>query len=566
VFKKPVAGGGDPGPKPKPPAPGSPPPATDVSKGKKKSSSEFLIVAVIAVAVLVAGGWFVMKTRAENAEKSRIAAELKHEADRKAEEIRLATAAREAETARQNKLEQERLDKLSAQLRGELAEIRVRWEVNEREAQTAERRLAELKSDLRSLRDATRAQQAEAAAEVEAQQAYADWLSSFLLRHPTRTVRARAEELISARAMDEAAAAMADLGPAFDRMEVEIKQQRTRLLATGAPVEITSSVPGLVWSLRDAYGRTRKGTTPGRLPEVPFGRATVTVQREGWPDIVHELVVRRGEPAVVTADYEPASLTIESTPPGATVRRNGIVVGVTPMTLADLPPGPVKLQLTMDGRLTARVERELTMGSQLPVSAHLPLLVPGAKPRSNLGVTLSSSPSPVIGALLPRSPAERADLRSGDTIVALHDMPIASSAELHAILALLPPGTVTTVTVLRAGDKIERSLTTGALPPSTRTEAVPNHEVDQGVAIISQPPPVYPPAMIRANIEGRVIIEFVVGASGEVVEAVVVGATHDEFGEAALAAARSWKFQPARKNGRPVPIKFTLEMPFTLTN
>jgi len=82
---------------------------------------------VIAVLVLAAGGWFVLKTRAENAENARLA-----------------------------KAGSERVNALKTSLRTKLAEARVDWEAHESKLQDAERRANELKSELRGLRDAPR--------------------------------------------------------------------------------------------------------------------------------------------------------------------------------------------------------------------------------------------------------------------------------------------------------------------------------------------------------------------------------------------------------------------------
>lgn len=89
--------------------------------GRKSGSREFALVAVIAIIVLAGGGWFVLKTRAENAEKARLAAAAKAEG----EKIRL-------------------------QLRTIVAEAKIAWEIAEREERDAERRTSELRSELRS--------------------------------------------------------------------------------------------------------------------------------------------------------------------------------------------------------------------------------------------------------------------------------------------------------------------------------------------------------------------------------------------------------------------------------
>lgn len=75
--------------------------------------------------------------------------------------------------------------------------------------------------------------------------------------------------------------------------------------------------------------------------------------------------------------------------------------------------------------------------------------------------------------------------------------------------------------------------------------------------------PGYPPRARAKGIEGRVVLSFTVTADGRVTNATVYEAEPEGqgFEEAALAAARSWSFEPALYNGQPValPTKQTLE-------
>ncbi|MEO7701775.1 MAG: TonB family protein [Opitutus sp.] len=78
-------------------------------------------------------------------------------------------------------------------------------------------------------------------------------------------------------------------------------------------------------------------------------------------------------------------------------------------------------------------------------------------------------------------------------------------------------------------------------------------------------PPEYPLAMRRSGLRGEVLIEFTVDIEGRVRDAVVIRALNPGFNEAALAAVRRWRFDPARVEGIPVlarmqqPITFSLD-------
>ena len=78
-------------------------------------------------------------------------------------------------------------------------------------------------------------------------------------------------------------------------------------------------------------------------------------------------------------------------------------------------------------------------------------------------------------------------------------------------------------------------------------------------------PPVYPPRCLRMGIEGTVRVKVLVGEDGRPQE-VTIGKSSGEsaLDEAAMAAVRTWRFEPARRNGVPVrawaiiPIEFKL--------
>ncbi|HND61684.1 MAG TPA: TonB family protein [Opitutaceae bacterium] len=76
--------------------------------------------------------------------------------------------------------------------------------------------------------------------------------------------------------------------------------------------------------------------------------------------------------------------------------------------------------------------------------------------------------------------------------------------------------------------------------------------------------PVYPYALLRAHKEGRAVVRYVVGPSGEVVYAKVHEASDPEFGAALLAAVELFVYTPASKAGRPSSALVAFESKFTL--
>ena len=84
---------------------------------------------------------------------------------------------------------------------------------------------------------------------------------------------------------------------------------------------------------------------------------------------------------------------------------------------------------------------------------------------------------------------------------------------------------------------------------------IPPPERDRHVA------PVYPPEAKAIDLEGIVILEIFISETGEVTNARAVRGI-PMLEEAAIAAAKQWRFQPTVIDGRPVPARMTVTVPF----
>jgi TonB family protein len=80
-----------------------------------------------------------------------------------------------------------------------------------------------------------------------------------------------------------------------------------------------------------------------------------------------------------------------------------------------------------------------------------------------------------------------------------------------------------------------------------------------------QPQPGYTPAARKAQIEGEVALSIVIDARGNVTQ---VKQTSDPLGagldESAAATVRTWKFEPAKRDGVPVAVKRVVKVTFKL--
>lgn len=158
--------------------------------------------------------------------------------------------------------------------------------------------------------------------------------------------------------------------------------------------------------------------------------------------------------------------------------RRGEVVGITTAIYAsargDGPP-PTGLSFAIPIRLAWRVSREL-MEQGRPARPHLGLVVEdapadGAEP----------GPGVRVAAVRPGGPAERAGLRVGDVLLAVDGEPVASRAELAALVASRGVGEVLRLRVSRDG--VEREI--GASPEDARMSAAPRVVVpgDAGLVV-----------------------------------------------------------------------------------
>ena len=343
---------------------------------KPRGNKEFILVATICVAVLAGGGWWVMKTRAEAAEKARLEAVAKADAERKVAEEKLAAERKVAEekVAAENariagEKEKARQEQSLARLNASTAEAKVRWDEIEKELTEAERRLSELKSDLRNTRDVPAPQVAELQAQYAAQGDYVEWLQPFIAKNPLRTNLAKLEALLSARAIEDASAVSAEVAKSLDAVEKQVASEKESRLTLTAPVQITSEPDGLAYAYTDAYGRTANGVTPFQ-GQLPLGALRIEVKRgEGWSDYKRRTQLKRGELLKLAAVFGQGSLQVDSIPKGmAFVARNAAGYfrkGTAPALLADVPSGDVSVRFERSGWPdVVQVGQVLTGGTQ----------------------------------------------------------------------------------------------------------------------------------------------------------------------------------------------------------
>jgi TonB family protein len=110
------------------------------------------------------------------------------------------------------------------------------------------------------------------------------------------------------------------------------------------------------------------------------------------------------------------------------------------------------------------------------------------------------------------------------------------------------------------------------LPPMSRPSPVP-HEPgvltagQDGVGVpecIYCPPPLYSESARAARYQGSIQLSVVVTADGRAVSIVVLKGAPFLLNKQALEAVQGWKFKPAEKNGKPVPVRVPVEITLRL--
>jgi TonB family protein len=113
-----------------------------------------------------------------------------------------------------------------------------------------------------------------------------------------------------------------------------------------------------------------------------------------------------------------------------------------------------------------------------------------------------------------------------------------------------------TATLSKLGQGAAAGLPYGSLPGSP----IYGDEIRPALPVRTSDPLVYP--WERPTSEGKVIIEIVIDARGEIVRKTVLQSLGTEIDNKCLAALDNWHFQPATQNGVPISSKQDAIFPF----
>lgn len=107
--------------------------------------------------------------------------------------------------------------------------------------------------------------------------------------------------------------------------------------------------------------------------------------------------------------------------------------------------------------------------------------------------------------------------------------------------------------------------TINAEPAAASAAQVASDAADVGAQAKYMSPPVYPKSAFDQGISGKVVLKVDVDAEGRTAGVTVLSASPaGVFDAVSVAAARQWTFEPARRDGKPVPSALKIPLTFAL--
>jgi serine/threonine-protein kinase len=251
------------------------------------------------------------------------------------------------------------------------------------------------------------------------------------------------------------------------------------------------------------------------------------------------------------------SLEVDSLPPGASLWVDGVEVGSTPMMLTELAPGEHEIAVLKEGFVRAREVIEAVPGG--------PPLVFALQPARSFFSIASTPPQSAVfidGKEVGLTPLAEVELEEG-----FHDVEVRHGGydafrvrvegrpgeSLHYVARLKP--------VAVPKPKVE----TEAIPPK-----LPSLVAELGDPGVSPPKKLagefarYPETARRRKVSGIVTVSMVISESGVPGDLQVIESAGPLLDEAVLNAVAEWRFEPAHREGRPVPLRYRMRQHFRL--
>ena len=336
--------------------------------------------------------------------------------------------------------------------------------------------------------------------------------------------------------LDSDVALPAPKDPAGETMTVEVGTAREKIAATGAP---------------KGSGKRLWGIAAAAL-------VAVAVAGGLW-------MARRPAPAPApSATPALTGLRIETDPPGATVSIDGKESGVSPLTLPTVAPGVRTVRVARDGYASAELSLEIVADAPL---APLRFSLQATEAKAAIAADPAGASVFVDGREVGKAPIDGVRFTPG-----VHDVRVEATGykpwrqrvealagrdiTLDAKLMALPaertaerkptPEPEPTPIPLKEGDLVE--LGADVIPPKR----------------ISGETAGYPARAQKAHMQGLVVVEMIVTEKGEPTDLRVVESAGETLDQAVIDAVKTWRFEPAQKQGLKVRVRWPVRQRFQI--
>lgn len=131
--------------------------------------------------------------------------------------------------------------------------------------------------------------------------------------------------------------------------------------------------------------------------------------------------------------------------------------------------------------------------------------------------------------------------------------------------------TIAFVFAVCAGFVCPRALSEDEIPSGVSCDPVgdASETLPENVSLptlVERAEPIYPDALRKDRVGGKVVLKAVICSDGVPRALEVVSAKHEGFREAAIDAVRRWRYEPARRDGEPVAVRFAVQVSFRVSD
>jgi len=181
----------------------------------------------------------------------------------------------------------------------------------------------------------------------------------------------------------------------------------------------------------------------------------------------------------------------------------------------------------------------------------------GVKPSSRGGISPSGSRLNTLNLKPPNSNEPTPNSRRGPPNVSALDpsLPpeaILSGSEVYTMHVNLPNLTSVSGSWILSFSELDEGDGSRFTPRERLAGPVPIRKVD----------PKYPPELIKAHVQGEVVLYAIIRKDGSVDSIQVVRGLDPQLDQNAVQALGEWKFRPATRAGRPADVEAVIHIPF----